>query len=218
MNEALILVGAWVAFTGSHLLLSSTGARPWLVERIGLLGYRGLFSAVAFATFIPLTVYYAGHKHIGALPWSPPPSMLIAVVMLVAFALIVASQFQPTASGMIATSTEVSGINRISRHPAFVAMIIWALAHIAANPWMTDLAFFGGFVVQLLIGPRFLDKRKLAQLGQPYQEFLDQTSYLPFAGRVTPKVVLAEFSPWVLPIAIAVTALLIHFHGQIFGP
>ncbi|MCG2633848.1 MAG: NnrU family protein [Gammaproteobacteria bacterium] len=216
MNEALILIAGWVVFSGSHMLLSSTPARPWLVQRMTLKGYRLLFTVIAFATFVPLCFYYAGHKHMGALLWSPLPHAIAAVLVFIAFFLFVASLFTPTAAGMMGTTTGVTGITRITRHAAFAAMIIWATAHMAVNPWLTDLVFFGGFVVQLLIGPHLMDKRKLAEHGESYQQFLDQTSYLPFAGKIKPKIVLSEYSAWVIPATVGLFALVYAFHDQLF--
>ena len=67
MNATLTLLVGWLIFSGSHMLLSSTGLRPALVARLGLKGYRLLFTVIAFAAFVPLCVYYAGHRHLGPL-------------------------------------------------------------------------------------------------------------------------------------------------------
>ena len=215
MNATLVLLMGWLAFSGSHLLLSSTGVRPQLVARLGLKGYRLLFMAIAFGTFVPLCIYYAGHRHLGPLLWTPAPYSLVGVAVFAAFFLLVASLFTPTAAGMMGDSTEVQGINRISRHPAFAAMVLWAIAHMSINPWASDLVFFGGFVVQLAIGPYLMDRRILAARGTDYQAFLDQTSYLPFAGKVKPKIVLAEYSAWVIPATIALFALTAKIHYEL---
>src|SRR4029077_4040044 len=41
-------------FVVSHLVISSQSIRPRLVERIGELSFRGIYSLVAFGTLIPL--------------------------------------------------------------------------------------------------------------------------------------------------------------------
>src|SRR4051812_11527998 len=86
----------WLAFAGSHLVLSSRNVRPWLVARFGLQPFLGLYSLVALATFIALAWVFATHKHAGPLLWSTlgPPSFartLNYVLMCVAFAFLVCS-------------------------------------------------------------------------------------------------------------------------------
>ena len=43
--------------------------RPRLIEMIGELPFRGLYSLVAFATLIPLILAFMRHKHAGAMLW-----------------------------------------------------------------------------------------------------------------------------------------------------
>ncbi len=63
-------IGLWaVLFVGSHLVISSDRARPWLIGRIGEQPYRGVYSLVAFATLVPMVIVFSRHKHAGPLLW-----------------------------------------------------------------------------------------------------------------------------------------------------
>src|SRR5579885_2912520 len=60
----VLAIGVWsVLFVGAHLFISSSLMRPRLVDRVGEQAFRGVYSLVAFATFIPLTIVFAHHKH-----------------------------------------------------------------------------------------------------------------------------------------------------------
>jgi len=57
----------WLAFAGSHLILSSSWLRPRLIALFTLWGYRALYSLAALATFLPLCFSYAAVKGSGTL-------------------------------------------------------------------------------------------------------------------------------------------------------
>ena len=66
--DAVALIGFWAAlFLMTHLGISSAAIRPRLVGAIGEQPYRGIYSLVSFATFVPLVVVFARHKHAGAM-------------------------------------------------------------------------------------------------------------------------------------------------------
>ena len=63
------IVCLWIAFAATHLGLSSLRLRPRLIAALGELGYQGVYSLVALATFVPLVAVYFDHKHTGPLLW-----------------------------------------------------------------------------------------------------------------------------------------------------
>src|SRR2546425_514013 len=94
MAPTLTLVLLWLGFAGSHLVLSSLPVRRVMVARIGEGPFRGLYSLLAFAFFIPLVWTYFTHKHAGPWLWTLPrtPTLLWTVYagMGLAFVLAVA--------------------------------------------------------------------------------------------------------------------------------
>src|SRR2546422_11726245 len=84
----------WLGFAGTHLVLSSLPVRQRIVARVGENAFRGLYSLVAFAFFVPLVGTFFAHKHAGrwlwlvergaGLHWAMYVGMGLAFVMLVA--------------------------------------------------------------------------------------------------------------------------------------
>jgi len=214
----------WIAFAGSHLVLSSMPVRRPLTERLGERGFQGLYSVVALATFIPLAIIYFNHRHAGPILWSlrfvPAVRWLAIGLAAVAFALLVLSFMQPSPTGMTPGAAKRSrGVTRITRHPLFIAIGLWAVSHLLVNGSLADVVFFGGFVAFGVIGAAHQDARKRVAEGGALAEFYDETSLLPFAaiGAGRNRLVLAEI-PWTgVVIGIVVAALIYIAHGPLFG-
>jgi uncharacterized membrane protein len=81
----------------------------------------------------------------------------------------------------------------------------------------TELAFFAGFPLFVLIGTRHQDQRKLASGGEAFRGFYQATPFLPFSR---PVGVVAALREQPLPIAagVALTIAVRWFHPQLFGP
>src|SRR6185436_11432830 len=99
MSPTTMIVLLWLGFAGSHLLLSHLPVRQRLVARLGEPAFRGLYSLVAFAFFVPLVMVYFRHKHAGAWLWTVPrtPAVVwtVQIGMGLAFVLVVASLVRP---------------------------------------------------------------------------------------------------------------------------
>jgi uncharacterized membrane protein len=96
----VVAIGIWAGlFLGTHLLLSSNVIRPRLVDWVGERGFRGIYSLVAFVTFIPLVVVFAHHKHAGPVVWylraTAPIRWLAWLMMLGAVIFLVAGLLNP---------------------------------------------------------------------------------------------------------------------------
>ena len=89
MHETLSIVGWWAAFTATHILLCSDKIKPRLVAKIGVLPFQGLYSAISFATFIPLfSVYLGGGRHAGPELYAPPEALRPVAIILVGLGLL----------------------------------------------------------------------------------------------------------------------------------
>src|SRR5216684_300296 len=186
--DPVLIIALWAAlFVGSHLVISSNAIRPTLIRRIGEQPYRGLYSLVAFATFVPLLIAFAYHKHAGPMLWYlrgvEPIRWLTWLMMLAAFIFFVGSFVNPNPGAIGAPAGRgVGGILKITRHPNFVALAIFAFAHILMNGWVGDLFFFGSIATLAIVGGRHQDQRKLRELGASYRAVLDSTSFFPFGA------------------------------------
>ena len=219
MSATAMILGWWLAFAGSHWVLSSLAIRRPLVEKLGENGFRGLYSIVAFATFVPLVWTYFGHKHEGPLLWAVPHTLatrwIVYVLMGAAFVLLTASFVKPSPAGVVPGPANPVGAFRITRHPLLMAFAIFGLAHLLLNGSAADVAFFGGFVLFSPLGAWHQDQRKLAMGTPGYAEFHRATPFLPFTGPETVRGI-RELGP-VIAIGIVVTAVVRYFHGSWFG-
>jgi len=220
MSPTVWIVLLWLGFAVSHMVLSSVRLRPLLVEQLGERGYAGMFSVVALAFFVPLVWIYFGNKHYGAWLWTVPigPVLIwtLYVLMGVAFVLMVASFTQPNPSMIGAGPGEARGIFRITRHPLFMGIALFALLHLLRNANTADAAFFGGLLAFSVVGSLHQDARKL-ETGVPgYREFHDATVLVPFTGEGVFQG-LRELSPWAVVIGVTLTVVLRVFHGTLFG-
>jgi uncharacterized membrane protein len=221
MTAVGVIFALWVLFALTHVVLSSNPLRPRAVRLFGERLFQGLYSLVAFAVFVPLVLVYAGNKHMGPLLWSVEPNFVIDIITrignTIAALLVVAGLFRPSPTGVTGTPTRrPRGVQRITRHPLFMGIVLWALMHLLVNGFASDVMFFGGFVLFGLLGSWHQDRRQKALPDGSYAKFCEQSPFLPFTGGGIIKG-LREIG--VLPIVIALLAagLLRYFHAGLFG-
>jgi uncharacterized membrane protein len=220
MSPALTIGLLWLGFAGSHLFLSSLPVRRAMIARIGELPFRGLYSLVAFAFFIPLVGTYFSHKHAGPALWTVPfgPGLRwgMYVGMGIAFVLLVASFVRPSPAAVVPGNPAPRGVYRITRHPLMMGLVIFGLLHLLPNGHAADVAFFGGFVLFPLVGAAHQDRRKLVTDAGKFRDFYEATPFLPFTGRSSLRGI-RELLPTVAGLGIAVAVVVRHFHAAWFG-
>lgn len=220
MEPALGVALLWVAFTATHLGLSSLRVRPRLVGALGEIGFLGLYSVVALVIFVPLIRLYFTSKHAGALLWYLPRGPLFTAFvyagMALAFILLVSSFMRPSPGGVVAGDTTPRGVYRITRHPMVMAFVVFALVHLLPNGSTADVAFFGGFAAFALVGAAHQDQRKLVVGPSGYRDFYEHTAFLPFTGRDT-LAGLRELSPIAVVGGVLLAAAIRYFHSAWFG-
>lgn len=221
----VIEIALWGAlFVATHLVLSSAAVRPRLVAIVGTQPFRGIYSLVAAATLIPLIVTFAHHKHAGPMLWFvreiAPLHGLTVLLMFAALIFFAGSFISPNPGGIGAPSeVRVRGILKITRHPSFVAFILFGLAHMIMNGWLGDLFFFGTFIVLGVAGGIHQDRRKLRELGEPYRRLLAETSFFPGAALISGRQRIAAADiPWAaIGIGSALAIVLGVAHPHLFG-
>ena len=221
MTAVTVIIALWVVFALTHVVLSSNPLRPRAVRLLGERLYQGLYSLVAFAIFAPLVLVYSGNKHLEPLIWIIEPNLVIDTIVrignTIAVMLVVAGIFRPSPTGVTGTPTRSPrGVQRITRHPLFMGVVLWALMHLLVNGFASDVAFYGGFVLFGLFGSWHQDHRQKALPDGAYAAFCEQSPFLPFTGRGTLKG-LREIG--VVPIIVGLLAagLLRYFHAGLFG-
>jgi len=214
----------WLAFAGTHLVLSSVRIRRAIVSAIGEARFAGVYSLVALGTFVPLVWTYWRDRHGGPLLWSlrtvPGVRPLAIVLATVGFALIASSFAQPSAAGLDPRAIpRARGVTRITRHPLFAGLGLWGLAHVLINGFLTDIVFFGGFPLFAVVGGWHQDARKQLEQLSRLAPFYGETSALPFAAIAARRnrLALGEL-PWAaLAVGAAVAVFLYYLHPTLFA-
>ena len=219
MSPVIAIVLLWLGFAGSHLVLSSLPVRQRLTARIGEPRFRGLYSLVAFAFFVPLTWVYFANKHAGPLLWTPlhGPMLRWTVYagMGLAFVLLAASFVQPSPASVVPGDTTPKGVLRLTRHPLLMAIGIFGLVHLLPNAYAADVAYFGGFPVFAIVGAWHQDRRKLVTVPE-FRAFYERTPFLPFTGRDTWRGVV-EMPLLAIGVGLLLAVGVRYFHGPLFG-
>ena len=203
MSAAYWIAFWWGMFAGTHLVLSSLPVRGQLIARLGEKGFVGLYSLIAFATFIPLVWVYFGNRHAGGVIWNlaaaPGVRPLAAALAVLAIALIVGGVLHPSPAlvGM-KQAWGARGLTRITRHPLFMGFALWALSHLLLNGFLTDVLFFGGMVAFSLAGAAHQDARKRALEEERLGQFFAESSFWPFGAIIAGRnrIVWREL-PWI---------------------
>lgn len=222
MEATAWIIGLWLAFGATHAGLSSLAWRPRLVARLGERGFLGVYSALAFATFVPLCWVYVASRHAGPLLWSVALGAALVWVLYVAmgaaFVLVAAGLLQPTPASLGSSGdATVRGVHRLTRHPLFMGIGLFGALHLVLLPavFASDAAFFVGFPLFSLLGCWHQDRRKLATAGEDFRAWHAATPFLPFTGRETLRG-LRELPPLVVALGIALTYGLRWLHGPLF--
>lgn len=211
----------WLAFGGTHLLLSSAPARTRLIARAGGNGFRGIYSLVALATFAPLVVTYWLHRGEGPVVWTlgalPAVHAFAVALSGLGIAVLVMSFFQPSATGMAAAEKRARGLSRITRHPLLTGFALWGIAHALRLGTLPDVIFFGGFAAYGLAGAVHQDARHRRE--SELDAFYRETSLLPFVAIAQGRTRLAASElPWLgAAIGIAASAVLYWLHPALFS-
>jgi uncharacterized membrane protein len=226
MTTELKIILWWLAFGGTHILGSSRPVRGRLIRTLGMQPFKGLYSLVALATFIPLVLTFFGDRHAGTMLFDPPEGLMHFTELLMFLALIVLGQGLAVKSPLTTTADMsgrfdqgARGILRITRHPQNAAFALFGLAHCLVNPTVGDWLFFGGFTAFALLSSIHQDRRTRAMGTEAIHRFQDQTSLFPFWAiiRGRQRIVWSELSWIALALSLIAAVLLRLYHGGIFG-
>ena len=134
----IILMAGLMLFFAAHLVPTKAHLKHQLVERLGVAGYKIVFSIVSLIGLAMIVIGFGGAQTTpvwNSQLWMPPiwARHLAFALMLPAFVLLVAA-YVP------------SRIRTGMRHPMLVAVKIWAFSHLLANGDLASLLLFGSFL------------------------------------------------------------------------
>ncbi|MGR8920125.1 MAG: NnrU family protein [Gammaproteobacteria bacterium] len=129
----LLVVGLLIFFS-VHSFAMFRGARQRVVDRIGALPYRGLFSVASLVGFVLLVMGYGGAPRVEL--WAPPLALrYVALALMWPAMVFLAAMYAP---GYIKAKI---------KNPMLIAVKTWALAHLLANGDLASIVLFGAFLV-----------------------------------------------------------------------
>ena len=140
----LFIIGL-VVFLGAHSTrIVADGWRSAQVARIGPGPWKGLYSLVSIAGFVALVWGYGMARAQPVPLWTPPPwTRHLAALLMIASFVLLAAAYVPR-----------NGIRARLHHPMMLGVMVWALAHLAANGTLADLLLFGAFLAWAVAGLR----------------------------------------------------------------
>ncbi|MFN3955630.1 MAG: NnrU family protein [Pararhodobacter sp.] len=223
MSDWLEFTLALAVFFLSHALPVRPPVKPWLVARLGARGFALAYSVLSLAILIWLVGAAGRAPHVALWYHAPWQSHLALALMLPACLLLSvgAASVNPLSFGGRSGRFDPAapGIAGLARHPLLLAILLWALAHLAANGTLAQALLFGLFAAFAGFGMRLIDRRRQAEWGRErWAETAHATALFPFAalvaGRWTPRGAVP-----VLPLlaGLALYVVLIMLHRPVIG-
>ncbi|MBU3918116.1 NnrU family protein [bacterium] len=221
MEIWMVLLG-WILFAGTHIGLSSDSIRSGMINKMGEKGFQGVYSLIALVTFVFLVLSYKNAKSSEVLFFALGKDSVIMMIgcnllMLFAFVFLFAGFTDKTPMGMGSVSFKAHGIVRITRHPMNTAFALFGLSHLLIQRSIADWIFLGGFVIYGYFGSLHQDGKKVKQTGGKLEEFVSNTSIIPFAAIIKGKqpLKLGEISKLGMVLGIIATAIARILHPSI---
>lgn len=148
------LLAGLLVFLGVHSLrIVAPGWRDARVAAMGATAFKGVYSLVSIAGFVLLVWGYAqARADAPVLLWAPPIGLRHAISLLTLPAFIL----------LAAAYVPRNHIKARLGHPMFVAVKLWALAHLLVNGWLHGVLLFGGFLLWAILGFRAARRREPA--------------------------------------------------------
>lgn len=211
-------------FVGMHLLLSSVPIRRKLVAKLGAGGFSGVYSLIAGVTLVGIVLAFRSAPYVEVwvppreLRWVPVLAMPIAILFMVAGF----STKSPTAvkqESALEEERPARGILTVTRHPALWGFTIWATSHLATNGELRAIIVFVSIFALAVLGMMHIDRRRAAELGDPWTSYAGHTSLLPFAAILRKKASFDLRGIGVIRVLISgfLYVAVLHMHALLIG-
>ena len=154
----VILATGLILFLGVHSLRSGgESLRHALIERLGPLAFKGIYSLLSLVGFVCLVIGFHQVQLAPVVLWTPPSgSAHLAVVLMWISMVLLAAAYVPR-----------NAIKSRLGHPMVLSVKVWALAHLIANGKLGDLVLFSAFLIWAIFNFRAARRRDRAALATP---------------------------------------------------
>jgi uncharacterized membrane protein len=170
-------------FLGTHFLPSHRPLRERAIAITGRRAYFALYGTVSTVLLVWLVVAAARAPHVPILDpagwqrWVPNLVMPIAVLLLsLGFGL----GYPHTLGGSRGARFDPAqpGVAAVTRHPMLWALVLWAGAHLLANPDLAHGILFGLFLTVSVLSMRLFDRRAQEADAERWPEMRSTTAIL----------------------------------------
>ncbi|MEC7761882.1 MAG: NnrU family protein [Pseudomonadota bacterium] len=215
---------ALALFVASHFLPRLGDLRGRLIARIGRRAYFAGYGLLSLALLV-WVIAAAGRApfvelwpQTGWTRWVPNLAMPVALILAAAGP----GLRQPfTLGGKRGVPLDPAdpGLAALSRHPLFVALALWALAHMVPNGDLAHVILFGLFAALALAAIPIFDARARQSLGPDAPAFFATTAILSLRPLARPTWCRANARSLAIrtAIAIALWLTLYALHGPVIG-
>src|SRR6202163_2314870 len=201
------LIAASAYFLLIHFGVSGTRLRDALVARLGESPYRAAFALASLIGLVWMIYGYRRAPTVGLWGQLLGLRALAVVLVFVAFLFVVIGLAR--------------GIVRITRHPFLWGVALWALVHLIVNGDLASFILFGSLLLLALGGTVAIDAKRRRKFGDGWAKFAQTTSSVPFpailSGRNSMVSALGEIGIVRPLVAVLAYALILYFHGRLFG-
>ncbi|MCC5991794.1 MAG: NnrU family protein [Rhodobacteraceae bacterium] len=162
--------GAWAFFLFTHAVPVRPPVKPWLIARLGSVGFGVAYSVLSLGALAWLFIAAARAPHV--VLWPKPASAhwialaaMVPAVLLLALTLGRPNPFSFGGARNASFNPDRPELPGRLRHPVLLALALWAGAHLIVTGTLAHVLMFGGFVAFALLGMRMIDRRKMEQMG-----------------------------------------------------
>lgn len=208
------LILAVTAFLASHSLPAIRPLRRILTRLLGERGYLAAYSLLSIIVIAWIGVAYARAPYLELWPQVGWTRWVPLLVMPFVAILVVAGLTSPNpfsiGSGGKGFDPAHPGILRLTRHPLFAGLMLWAAAHLFPNGDLAAVILFGLLLALAAAGPKLLDAKRRRSLGPArWAELAAHTG----RGRLA----LGEIGIARILGGLALYGLLLFLHPYVFG-
>lgn len=202
---------AIMAFILSHAIPAVKPLRAYLIRALGFKMYVTLYSMMSIGVLIWLGFAFAAAPYVEVWAFHDWTRWITIIVMAPSCALLMVGLFSPNPLSLSLISAESfdparPGIAGVIRHPVIWAIGLWALAHMPPNGDVASLSMFSLLLLAGLSGPKSLDAKRRAKLGDDKWVTLAEA----------PKT-LKGLKIWPLVVGLILYAALFNVHEWVIG-
>jgi uncharacterized membrane protein len=154
---------AAICFLAPHVVPSIPGLRPWLIGKLGAVGYFSAYIALSTITFVWLILAGLRAPYTGLWGLSPWQVYITLVLVALACMLLVAGLLTPNP---LSLSVRAAGddiprgaVLVAARHPLLWAFGLWAMSHVLVNGDVASVLLFGILAIFALGYMPLMDRR-----------------------------------------------------------